>query len=230
MPIWISTKVNPADIPSRMYTQKGRLLAHRTSQPFRVLGGAVACDKAWEEIFVRHSAALSMLNINDQLYYVLQHRLFVVMHVFTGSRRPGDLHEQVHNLAEEYRLLIFAVSIDVALGDDHDICRDKLWNSIHDLIQAGFVVGCVCGPPCNTWSIARHRVGTGPPPLRSAQHPYGLPWVLENHQQRLICEKGTVLFRKAIEICQWVAASGGVYLLEHPKDYGKPFCTIFRRS
>ena len=56
----------------------------------------------------------------------------------------------------------------------HDLSRDDVWTEVLSLIRSGRVRGVLLGPPCCTFSAARNGP-PGPRPLRSHQHPFGLP-------------------------------------------------------
>ena len=83
------------------------------------------------------------------------------------------------------------------------------------LIATGHFAALFVFPPCSTWSRARHSGSPGPKPLRSRQHPLGLPslppehqHVLASHNQALefavMCAEIAQQFCPAVSII-WVA-------------------------
>eukprot|EP00969_Alexandrium_andersonii_P273834 12103307-Alexandrium_andersonii.AAC.1 len=52
---------------------------------------------------------------------------------------------------------------------------------LEELMKIGYYDGMHSGTPCSSWSAARWRPG-GPPPLRSWDHPWGLPGLAPRHQ------------------------------------------------
>ena len=54
------------------------------------------------------------------------------------------------------------------------------------LIASGHFAALLVFPPCSTWSMARHSGSPGPRPLRSRQHPLGIPSLPPEHQHRTI--------------------------------------------
>ena len=54
------------------------------------------------------------------------------------------------------------------------------------LIASGHFAALLVFPPCSTWSRARHSGSPGPRPLRSRQHPLGIPSLTPEHQHRTI--------------------------------------------
>ena len=83
------------------------------------------------------------------------------------------------------------------------------------MIATGHFAALFVVPPCSTWSRARHSGSPGPKPLRSRQHPLGLPslppehqHVLASHNQALefavVCAETAQQFCPAVSII-WVA-------------------------
>lgn len=65
--------------------------------------------------------------------------------------------------------------IDFKHGSQYDLCSPSLQRFIRGLIRSRIVCAVWLGTPCNSFSRARDIPGTGPGPLRSDSHIYGLP-------------------------------------------------------
>ena len=81
----------------------------------------------------------------------------VLLHVFSGRRRPGDLQFYVDRMAQDLDTFqVYVVSLDVivdpVMGDLRAPGTKAFWL---DAIRQGFVAGLMAGPPCESWSIAR---------------------------------------------------------------------------
>ena len=110
------------------------------------------------------------------------------------------------------------VSLDTAvhpiLGN---LAKGTNFDHVRRLAQQGLVAGVLTGPPCETWSAARHLQDPdcpGPRPLRSAEFPWSLPERTGKElKQRSM---GTELLTNS-----WIAetatvSNGGAAIMEHP--------------
>eukprot|EP00435_Cladocopium_sp_Y103_P031350 s1240_g7.t3 len=150
----------------------------------------------------------------------------VFLHAFSGRRRPGDLQ---HYLEAAFQrdsgdggLTLHVVSMDVVIdpcwGDARRKETQRFWL---DGVLAGYVLGGLCGPPCETWSQARFNevdsaVGRGPRPVRSAGDLWGLPSLTLRELQQVAVGNDLLLFSFELIIC--LAISGGHGVLEHPSE------------
>ena len=92
----------------------------------------------------------------------------------------------------------------------------------------------ICGPPCETWAVARfrqifHALGKpkkGPRPVRSVDMPFGISKLTPAEYQQL--EVGNRLLFVALEIFVIAHRFGACGLIEHPApgDCDKP--SIFK--
>ena len=89
----------------------------------------------------------------------------VVLELFAGSCR----FSRAAALAGCY-----VCAIDWSFGPGYDLLCPKLQACVLGWIQAGWIRYVLAAWPCRTLSRARNRPG-GPPALRSAEHPLGLP-------------------------------------------------------
>ena len=89
----------------------------------------------------------------------------VVLELFAGSCRFSSAASRSGELV---------ISLDIRFGHDHDLTRQKVQNLVLGWVQAGFIKFLIAGFPCQSLSRARNIPG-GPPALRSAAHPTGIP-------------------------------------------------------
>ena len=89
----------------------------------------------------------------------------VVVHLFSGPARDGDLEHHLMRLAKINHCWVHVISLDICKDPAHDLLNDELFSQIREWCYNGKVFGLVAGYPCNTVSRARYRPG-GPPPLR----------------------------------------------------------------
>ena len=83
----------------------------------------------------------------------------VVLHVFSGRRRRGDLQDYMEQIAARHpETLLSVVSLDIVVDATYgDVCKVETRKFWLDGIRAGFVTALLAGPPCNTWSAARGK-------------------------------------------------------------------------
>ena len=102
----------------------------------------------------------------------------------------------------------------------------EIFAIVADLCESGLVDILLGGPPCGTWSSARHLPG-GPPPVRGREKfSWGLPHIRGPALQRL--KTANVLMLNILFLCQVVNLAGGASLMEHPEDRGdEPFASVW---
>eukprot|EP00959_Pyramimonas_sp_CCMP1952_P468067 9492604-Pyramimonas_sp.AAC.1 len=92
------------------------------------------------------------------------------------------------------------------------------------MIREGYILGVVAAPPCETWSGARHVVldgdYQGPPPLRSATYPWGMPHIDMKYRQQV--KLGNLLMRAALLLAAQCIVTVTPMLMEHPARNWRP--------
>eukprot|EP00435_Cladocopium_sp_Y103_P013388 s148_g3.t1 len=149
--------------------------------------------------------------------------VLVLLHLFSGRRRDGDCHFWAQQLFSQYfpDMKLCVLSLDTAV--DPDLCNladGPCLNALLRIVDAKVVAGSLAGPPCETWSAARHVPAPPgfphrwPRPLRSADRPWGLCGlsVRELHQLSL----GSKLMFNNVKIELRVYLGGGATGMEHP--------------
>lgn len=152
--------------------------------------------------------------------------VFFFFHLFSGRRRVDDLEDQMTRLGHDRGVVVFVISIDMVLNVTNDLTnKDK----VQELVEAVTArrVGAHAGPPCGTWTKARYNHNCpGPVPLRSREHPWGLPDL--KGRLKIQTDIASQLLRATLQILMAVVSNGGFYTLEHPQDPGQaPFPSIW---
>ena len=154
-------------------------------------------------------------------------RYLVILHMFAGRRRDEDCCHWAHELKKEYfadepfEILVLSVdtAVDAILGN---LDQGDNFESILSLAESGAVALGMSGPPCETWSAARHLAiesegaQHGPRPLRTRD----LLWGQQHRTLRELRQVGTGnrLMLNAILVEVTIAAHGGVSMMEHPDE------------
>ena len=91
-------------------------------------------------------------------------RVFVVMHFFSGERRPQDVQEWLERWMEEAGLRLLMISIDLAFDPLWDFTRPSSYHRINELCIEGLIDATLGGPPllCCMCSISRNSNCTPP--------------------------------------------------------------------
>eukprot|EP00435_Cladocopium_sp_Y103_P040557 s3265_g11.t1 len=144
-----------------------------------------------------------------------------ILHLFSGRRRRGDCHFWVECCktlipGHEVRILSVDTAIDPRFGN---LDRGPVYDMLLGIIRKRWFAAGLTGPPCETFSAARHVQIPGrrhPRPLRSAD----CPWLLQFRSGRELRQTmvGTrLLFHSWIAEVEPVLAGGGS-LMEHPRE------------
>ena len=151
-------------------------------------------------------------------------RILLVLHLFSGRRRTWDFHHWVTELSQT--LLegwqVWTLSFDTAVDERDGNLLGQNYDRLYRLAAEGIFTGSMGGPPCETFSPARHMEkpadiqGKWPRPLRSSTWLWGLPnlSMREIEQMRV----GSKLYIHNTLIDLQVVKHGGFALLEHPAD------------
>jgi hypothetical protein len=139
--------------------------------------------------------------------------VFVVMHLFAGPRRSGDVQEHVERLAASHSLEVLMLSVDLLMDANWNLADPVTFDSVMSLIGEGLVDVVLGGPPCSTWSKIRHRyVPGGPRPVRlRGRYCWGVPWTSKSEQARVI--EGNTLMMNMLAACEGVSLRGGGHAL-----------------
>ena len=144
---------------------------------------------------------------------------YLVLHLYSGQRREGDLQACLEPFLAQLQLPVVVLSLDVAIdavkGDLSRQSSRQFWLA---LIRQRRVLAVVAGPPCETWSAVRAVAlpdsTASPRPLRSAEHLWGLAGLTAIEQKQV--EVGNMLLRFTIACMYTALAVGTTVLMEHP--------------
>ena len=105
---------------------------------------------------------------------------YYILHLFSGHSREGDLDWWAQKLTAEGEFRVVTIPFDLVHHKDKgDLTNDATFKLLLDLLRGGKILAIQAGPPCETWSCARHQpVDDGrhaPRPLRSSQYLWGVP-------------------------------------------------------
>ena len=103
---------------------------------------------------------------------------------------------------------------DLKLGADYDLCRAENRHKIVGWLRAGRLRGMHHGTPCHTFSRARDR-RPGPPPLRSEDHPLGLPHLQPGDAHKVMINN--ILMRFSAQCMRLCLALKIPMTLENPR-------------
>ena len=145
----------------------------------------------------------------------------IILHAYAGRRRRGDIEWYVDAMAARYpRHVIHVASVDIVIAATFgDISREQTISYWIGHFLQGHVIGFLAGPPCNTWSRARHHVIAGvrgPRVVRTPQEPWGKESLSLTELQHVSI--GNLLLGFALACLTALAMRSGTGLVEHPKD------------
>ena len=142
-----------------------------------------------------------------------------ILYCFAGPSRRCDVAFFVNQLSVHHDVKIEVVEYDLLRGGlDHDLANDEIVDSIIHKIHNKEFSAILLTPPCNTFSRATYSNKPGPPPLRSKEHPHGLPGLTDQQLRKVrIADK---LITNTIRLAKSSSASGLPYIIEHPEDLG----------
>ena len=163
-------------------------------------------------------------------------RVIIILHLFSGRRREGDCHDWAARLVSQYLpgYEVLMLSIDTAVGGALcDLLSGPGLDSLLRIVRCGLITGSLSGPPCETWSAARHLppppqiVARWPRPLRSSERAWGLAFLTHRELHQLATGSALMLSNLKIELT--VVLNGGAALLEHPDIPDDPeFASVWR--
>eukprot|EP00438_Fugacium_kawagutii_P022441 Skav232868 [mRNA] locus=scaffold2451:249611:253189:+ [translate_table: standard] len=143
----------------------------------------------------------------------------VIIHLFSGRRRPGDLQAFLERTAIGDGLTLHVVSIDLVFHERWgDLANPETQEWWLQQIRSGYIIGMLAGPPCSSWSKARGRIVEGKkfPPriLRTAQEPWGVALLAIRELSQLLEADDLMFFCLLAVLELWIAH--GCAVLEHP--------------
>eukprot|EP00435_Cladocopium_sp_Y103_P069897 s29_g34.t1 len=145
--------------------------------------------------------------------YVMRRR-FHFLHLYAGADDP--LGQAIRNQAKNRKMKVTVVSCDIESGAD--LLRKEPYESLLEQARASHWDGVHSGFPCTTFSRLRWRKAEGyPGPVRSKQHPYGLPDLSD--RRRAEADEGTLHVSRTVHLEEAILNS-------RPGDTFKPVATV----
>eukprot|EP00438_Fugacium_kawagutii_P026949 Skav204987 [mRNA] locus=scaffold1180:653267:656293:- [translate_table: standard] len=152
-----------------------------------------------------------------------------VLHLFSGRRRGNDLHDWLVKLGPSYfqDLGIVVVSVDTAIHPKlGDLLAKPAGPALDELTSKPFFAAAFSGPPCETWSAARHNSlegisgRRGPRPLRATPDSWGIKFLNMRELSQLGVASRLMLKSLEWEFC--IGMQGGSDMMEHPERPDDP--------
>eukprot|EP00438_Fugacium_kawagutii_P004078 Skav227086 [mRNA] locus=scaffold1387:298718:299698:+ [translate_table: standard] len=165
----------------------------------------------------------------------LHGRVYIALHLYSGRRRPDDWHAHLQDQLPLPGLEIIVISLDTAIKEEMDVHSERIWAKLVHAADDRRICGILLGPPCESWSSARHEallsptgaLLRGPRPLRSAEAPWGLQQLSFRELNQILVGSGLLL--KGAWLAIMVALTGSVAILEHPAlPYQEDRASIWR--
>ena len=151
----------------------------------------------------------------------------IVLHLFAGRRRPLDIHYWLHQLLQKEapHIQLCLLSADTAIHEDFNLAQGRYLEGLKRLCEKGWVGAALTGPPCETFSAARHqpppsdakRPWKWPRPLRSKENLWGIAGLRPRELRQLAMGSQLLLTSALLETK--VARHGGATLMEHPDEW-----------
>lgn len=151
------------------------------------------------------------------------HLQLVIVHLFAGEQREGDLQQALHQMVipDGFNVVILAVDIiyDRVRADLSTKSIQEQWILY---IRKGFVLALFGGPPCESWSRSRQSGGVpevsigdgGPRVIRNATNPQGLSALRPREVLQLKLANCLLCF--ALQAFLEMCILGRFAMLEHP--------------
>ena len=139
-----------------------------------------------------------------------------VVHFFAGRRRVGDLQQALEHLPPCSGFVLHVLSLDLIYGEQADLLQRQTRRRWLNIFSSGVVLSFWSGPPCESWSSARHHklANVKVRPVRSALFPWGLPSLaLREATQVLVAN----LLMLLVLLCLVLQMNWGhMGMIEHP--------------
>lgn len=221
---------DPAPLPISEVVQDTRQSQLREPLPSVVATQNMILGPFTNRRIVQHQADPGIPLVQDE-----SGRLHMfVAHLYSGRRRAGDCHDAFQRLFPalfphvELHLLAIDMTISTTLCD----MTKTAYTILASLARKGILALVLSGPPCETWTAARHLQDPqhpGPRPLRSKAQAWGLYGLTVAESRQLYT--GSVLMVRALEIEFAAYVNGAGSMMEHPSTpFQEEYCSIWRTA
>jgi hypothetical protein len=157
-----------------------------------------------------------------------------ILHLYSGRRRYGDFASQVQWMEQSLglRCRTATLSVDTAIHPLHgNVKNSNTLSTLKQMIAAKVIRAMLAGPPCETWSRARHNQSFGveadkgkgkgkgkskrlPRPLRSRSQPWAVDGLQISELRQVL--NGTELLNVTWDLLLDLTANNGCAVIEHP--------------
>ena len=150
-------------------------------------------------------------------------RDFVIVHLFSGERRPQDLEEYLSKIQVPNGMVRTILSVDIIFDHKNaNLADGKVQERWYSFIARGLIAILYAGPPCETWSSARSRGGVagystgdgGPRVLRTSEWVYGLCGL--RIKEALQIKMANILLTFTLKAMLLMLRCNRLGILEHP--------------
>eukprot|EP00438_Fugacium_kawagutii_P015756 Skav233445 [mRNA] locus=scaffold1486:347703:348908:- [translate_table: standard] len=158
----------------------------------------------------------------------------LVCHLFSGRRRHGDFHRWMVDWGQRRGIEVIVISADTAVSAYYGNLAPsaEAKKTLDDCYRHGVVGATLCGPPCETYSEARHNLPPAddsntetshrrwPRPLRSRDRIAGLEHLTMREMKQL--QTGSFFLFSMLLVMARHICEGGLYIMEHPGPPSQP--------
>ena len=142
-----------------------------------------------------------------------------VLYLFAGTDRRTSIRSVLRRFSSiQTDQEIECEEWDICRGPQYDLLDEEVQQKLLRRIEAGEFMVVLLSPPCASWSRAPWANRWGPRPLRTALHPWGLPW-LEGDKLKKVADSNSMI-RFCLRILEVAIRRGLGVLLEHPENLG----------
>eukprot|EP00438_Fugacium_kawagutii_P028789 Skav211404 [mRNA] locus=scaffold1528:355111:366364:+ [translate_table: standard] len=156
-----------------------------------------------------------------------------ILHAFSGRRRDGDCHVWLEELGPQVLpdYTVHLIALDTAIDAVQCDLFGRGFSMAMALCLRSLFAAVLAGPPCETWTAARHLhcdKPRAPRPLRSRQRAWGLPFLTTSELRQLRVGSNLMIRSTYLEVVAILRGAGS--LMEHPaipipEDYASTWRT-----
>ena len=148
-----------------------------------------------------------------------------VAYFFSGTKRKASIGECLADLCQAAGIGLVMHEVDTLVGGkDHNLLDKQAQDEWIGRILDGEFDLCIHSPPCASWSRAPWSDDKPPQPVRNKLHPWGIPWLLKDEQQKAKDGNEFIHFTLRSIAAAKEANDRGYRvrsLWEHPEDLGR---------
>ena len=142
-----------------------------------------------------------------------------VLYLFAGTDRRTSVRSVLRRFASIQKgQEIECEEWDICRGPQFDLLNEEVQQRLLQRIEAGEFAAVLLSPPCASWSRAPWANRWGPRPLRTALHPWGMPWLEGERLQKVA--RSNAMIRFCIQVLEVAIKMGLGVFLEHPENLG----------